>query len=329
MPTSPRDTRVVRVTAAELNHIKNILDPQVYEFLERLTHSVIGIRGNLDGSILTALPEPGLPGSRQAEAGDNITLLDRIKQAKFRISAADAAEAAAAASGRPVYEDDFQPIIFEDYDGGVLYYTLYSTWHWYDVNSNAALIGSGTSNAGYPGRFTYRSAAGSTHVMRPYQINSPNWFLNTDSFDSYITFAQDYSGGTNTSDVRVGYVGNISSAMPPANGIYFETLAADTNWFLVTRAAGAQTRTDTGVARDDSSTMHKFRLRRVNGTTIGATVDAGSEVTATANIPTANAANLDPFFSIVTGATGIVDFNIDLWRIFITGLGSARGPAML
>lgn len=35
---------------------------------------------------------------------------------------------------------------------------------------------------------------------------------------------------------------------PPTNGIYFEKLAADTNWFCVARASGVQTRVDSGVA---------------------------------------------------------------------------------
>jgi len=45
-------------------------------------------------------------------------------------------------------------------------------------------------------------------------------------------------------------IGSFSSflANPPSDGVYFEKLDADTNWFFVTRAGGVQTRTNTGVA---------------------------------------------------------------------------------
>lgn len=42
---------------------------------------------------------------------------------------------------------------------------------------------------------------------------------------------------------------NASFSPTPLNGIYFETLYADTNWFCVARSAGVQTRVDSGVAR--------------------------------------------------------------------------------
>lgn len=51
----------------------------------------------------------------------------------------------------------------------------------------------------------------------------------------------------NATTVRVGE-NSQTSASPPPNGIYFERLDTDTNWFCVTRAANVQTRTDSGVA---------------------------------------------------------------------------------
>jgi hypothetical protein len=54
---------------------------------------------------------------------------------------------------------------------------------------------------------------------------------------------------TNDADtvVRVGE-GEDPTANPPAAGLYIEKLGADTNWFCVSRNAGAQTRIDSGVA---------------------------------------------------------------------------------
>ena len=48
-------------------------------------------------------------------------------------------------------------------------------------------------------------------------------------------------------DFIMGMSSSVSNFAPGA-GIYFECLAADTNWFAVTRAASTETRTDTGVA---------------------------------------------------------------------------------
>ncbi len=50
---------------------------------------------------------------------------------------------------------------------------------------------------------------------------------------------------TNT-QMMIGASSDLGS-LTPANGIYFQKLAADTNWFAVTRAT-TETRTDTGVA---------------------------------------------------------------------------------
>lgn len=70
-------------------------------------------------------------------------------------------------------------------------------------------------------------------------------------FDPVSSFALTFIARLNSNDadtlVRYG-AGNSVASNPPVNGIYFEKLAADTNWFCVTRAASSQTRTDTGIA---------------------------------------------------------------------------------
>src|ERR1035437_5502075 len=54
---------------------------------------------------------------------------------------------------------------------------------------------------------------------------------------------------TTSIDLRLGLQTYPTSTLdPPVSGVYLEHLAADTNWFCVTRAASTQTRTDTTVA---------------------------------------------------------------------------------
>lgn len=54
-----------------------------------------------------------------------------------------------------------------------------------------------------------------------------------------------------TFDFRAG-LGNSTIGDPPADGMYFEVLAADTNLYCVTRASSVQTRTDSGIAASTS-----------------------------------------------------------------------------
>ncbi len=86
--------------------------------------------------------------------------------------------------------------------------------------------------------------------------------------------------------LRVGLVADVTNGTV-TDGIFFEKLEADTNWFCVTRASGTQTRTDTGVAAatgafntfeiQKSGTSWLFYLNRV----LEATHTSGQ------NIPTA------------------------------------------
>lgn len=98
---------------------------------------------------------------------------------------------------------------------------------------------------------------------------------------------------------------------PPTSGIYFEKLAADSNWFAVCRTGGAQTRVDTGIAFT-ADTWYKIVCRRINGSTIGFKVNAGSEVTIATNVPTTFQNNLGGF--LVTPADALNHYTY--WDFF-------------
>lgn len=90
-----------------------------------------------------------------------------------------------------------------------------------------------------------------------------------------------------------------TAAAPTSDGIYFERLAAGTTWHGLTRAASTSTAT---ANMDATGTANWVRLtiRRVNGTTIGFQINNGTEVTATATIPTVF---LNPFALIDNNAS--------------------------
>lgn len=122
----------------------------------------------------------------------------------------------------------------------------------------------------------------------------------------------------NTNDantaVRIGDSDGFGTS-PPTNGIYFEKLAADTNWFVVTRAAGVETRTDTGVAVNTSFNTFAFSVTsasvifQLNYTTVA---------THTTNIPTSTGGLNGWFITNTTAASKTLD--IDYWQGIFTGL---------
>lgn len=87
----------------------------------------------------------------------------------------------------------------------------------------------------------------------------------------------------NNTEARHGSM-NLITANPPANGIYIEKAAADTNWFCVTRSGGVQTRTDSGVAVDTN--FHTFRYTLNSSGAMFSIDNAGVCGTHTTNLPT-------------------------------------------
>ena len=106
--------------------------------------------------------------------------------------------------------------------------------------------------------------------------------------------------------VRMGFSALGLSGNPPTDGIYFENITAGAlvNWDCITRAASAETNTDTGSVMDTS--FHTFLIEG-NGTNVLFYIDGVLKCTQATNLPTAA---LVPFFSII--ATEAVAKNMDL-----------------
>lgn len=122
----------------------------------------------------------------------------------------------------------------------------------------------------------------------------------------------------NTNDanttVRQG-LQNTAIANPPNEGIYFEKLDADTNWFCVTRAASSQTRVDSTVAVNTS--FNSFRYSRnasgvqfsINGVNVCGLM--------TATIPTVFNT---PTVFIINSAAAAKTIDVDYFEFRIFGL---------
>lgn len=114
---------------------------------------------------------------------------------------------------------------------------------------------------------------------------------------------------------RIGLI-DANTSDPPANGVYLERLTADTNWFLVTRAAATQTRVDTGVAY--SATWLKAAFVNANGT-VSVSINGGAPISSNTNLPTTT--SLMPLAQIIPALASARSMDFDH---FTLGLSVVR-----
>ena len=81
---------------------------------------------------------------------------------------------------------------------------------------------------------------------------------------------------------RFGITGDVSLSLPP-HGLYLERLAADTNWFFVSRNYAVQTRIDSGIAF--ATSWINVRTRRVSAGEVRFSLNGSAETAVTTNIP--------------------------------------------
>jgi hypothetical protein len=179
------------------------------------------------------------------------------------------------------------------------------------------LIGGASSwqpgEAGHPGIFRRETTttSGTLAYLRIQAVGNGPLFA-ADLFDSVWIFRLNANDGDTA--MRVGF-GNDSSGNPPASGIYMEKVLADTEWFAVTRTTSVQSRSAALAAVDTG--WHRLRIRRVDAGAIGFTLDGGTEVTLTTNIPTVA---LNPVIQIINGAAANKTLDIDFFSLRITSL---------
>ena len=177
--------------------------------------------------------------------------------------------------------------------------------------------GSGTGLSGianHPGALQFSTAGVATTLCSISLAGSTNNvpFVGSDAWDMtwWIRFNQTDTDTTQ----RVGFTSD-ATTLTPTNAVYFEKLPADTNWWRVTRAAGTQTRTDTGIAV--TTGWVKLRLRRISSSSYGFTIDAAAEQTNTTNLPTVG---MVPFCEVMSQTTTSKTMDVDRFQMLVTGL---------
>lgn len=102
---------------------------------------------------------------------------------------------------------------------------------------------------------------------------------------------------------------------PPNDGVYFERLDADTNWFVVTRASSTSVRVDTGIAADTN--FHRFRFEE-GATAVRFYIDDVLIGTQTANI---SSAYVCPGAFIINSTAASKKIEIDYFEMRATNIG--------
>lgn len=114
--------------------------------------------------------------------------------------------------------------------------------------------------------------------------------------------------------VRIGGMNSVATN-PPNNGIYFEKLTADTNWFCIARIGGVETRTDSGVAVNINFTTFLYLRNssgvqyKINNVNVCGTIST--------NLPSALVV---PAVQIVNSAAASKTIDMDYFQIKYTGI---------
>jgi hypothetical protein len=118
-----------------------------------------------------------------------------------------------------------------------------------------------------------------------------------------------------TTTVRIG-AANSSTSATPNEGIYFEKLDADTNWFAVTRSSSTQAaRTDTNVAV--GSSFDVFRIMCAGGV-ITFYINGILVATRSTNVPTSTGVN--PGTTITNSENAAKFLEHDYFELDLSGL---------
>lgn len=173
------------------------------------------------------------------------------------------------------------PIFYDDFMGSSTESGEVGEMGWGFTNGSAGL---GLPEANHPGIITRTSGAVADAVASMYTGGGGTAVvLRFDQIDEQTWIVEPQTTGADF-DVRFGFSSDWSSRTP-TGAVYFERLAADTSWFGVTRQASSETRTAALIAF--AADWFRLKIRRIDASTVGFSVNGGAETTLATTIPTA------------------------------------------
>lgn len=199
------------------------------------------------------------------------------------------------------------------------------TWIEDDFTSGAVSSGN-IGQCGWSGTGTITIQGGSTILPGFYRFDTGSvqatqariHMANSGTFPPAFHHTLKFSIRLNTSDANTTFRCGSADAFngaPPNNGIYFEKLDGDSNWFCVTRASSSETRTDSGIAIQTTSFVTFEYIRSSTG--VAFKINGATVAFHTATIPTAL---LGSYAYIINSAAAAKTFDIDKKRFTMKGL---------
>lgn len=209
----------------------------------------------------------------------------------------------------PLYPYRSSIFLQEEFLGGSTASNSIGALGWNAANGTVSNLAGETNRFGIIRRDT--SAVSGT--VATLAINSGSAAATDPSLSHRILFASRLNTNDANTTVRIGAL-NSPALSPPANGIYFEKLDADTNWFCITRTGGVETRTDSTIAVNTS--FNTFEYSR-NSSGVQFRINNSLVCTHTTNI---TATFINPGLHIVNSAAAAKTIDTDYAQIIFTGL---------
>ncbi len=195
--------------------------------------------------------------------------------------------------------------------------------HWARAGAGSTVVGV-ASEANHPGivRGTTAATTGShcTVCLLHGTGGTPDrWLLGAEDFYSYFVFRLPATDANTIA--RVGF-SETRVGGTPTGGFYIEKLAADTQWFAVSRAGGTQTRVGTAMGTVTANAWVGLQIhKRADGQVGFSITDAQHWMQAphviSTNVPSGA---LFPMFQIETAANAAKTMDVDAFSLNLHGL---------
>jgi hypothetical protein len=222
--------------------------------------------------------------------------------------------------GRSTMVPDERSVFIErdDFDRGGTTSGTIGAWRWDLLGGTAARIDTENNHNGIL-RIDTGAVSGTVAGIGLGVASGVGLHLVGDNF--WFTFVTRLSQADATATIRIGlFAPGQESAVQPTDGIYFEKLPTDVNWWGVCRKAGTQTRSDTGVAV--TTGFAKLQMRKRTQADIGFAVGDILNGFETGDVGTPNAPlmALNLALQVRNGLAASKTMDVDLVQSHITGM---------
>jgi hypothetical protein len=200
------------------------------------------------------------------------------------------------------------PVFWDDFLTGGTTTGIVGQLGWYVSTTGTA--SQPTAPANHPGIHRITTGTGSAVAAMLHQANAGQLV----SEFGYLKVIISFGTGANVPIKRAGLF--FSASNPPQHGVYFECLAADTNWFSVTRENASQTRKDTGIAYN-ASAYPVFEIAHPSSTLWQFSVNGAVVASHTTgeNLPLESRAMFIGYTVVDQGTAVTVDFDYCMFQL--------------